>query len=195
MRRRGLLAGMAAITLTRGPAAANTSSLDPLQGANDIVAWFVKLNRDFETIVAGQERQQLARAIERLGRDLFLLEIDTIALRDEIPAYLPPETMLRRLDASVAALFNRLRAVKVAVRALGDQLRQRDDSNTVEKRLSVGIGVRGATLNYMERVLSNARANGAWPHEAIVKQLNIGIAAVHDAQTAVMKFHRRLTDV
>jgi|GEM_PF-5741348 len=193
MKRRGLLAGLAAFTLTPGPTAANPSALDPLQGADAIVAWFVKLNRDFETIVAGQERQQLARAIQRLGSDLYLLEIDTVALRDEITAHLPSEVVLRRLDASVAALFNRLRAVKAAVRELGAELRQRDEADTVEERLSIGIGVRGATLNYMEQVLKDARANRAWSREAIVRQLNIGIAAVKDAQTAVMNFHRRLT--
>lgn len=181
------------LLLSPGLCLAQTPSfdLDPLGGANEIVAWFVKLNADFDQIVVLQERKQLARALDRLRVRLYDLETGTRDLRDAIPPGLPPEAVLKQLDGLVVDLFTDLQALQGAVRALGADLRRTDEAQGVENRLGTGLDTRRRVLTAMAQSLGQAR-QGVWKPAQMTATLNAGIDAVYQAQIAVIGFLRRL---
>lgn len=193
MRRRAVIGTGLGLLLAPGLAVAQTPSfeLEPLSGANEIVAWFVKLNADFDQIVVLQERKQLTRALDRLRVRLYQLEMGTRDLRDAIPLGLPPEPVLKHLDGLVVDLFTDLQALQGAVRALGADLRRTDEAQGVENRLGTGLDTRRRVLTAMAQSLTQAR-QGVWKPAQMTATLNAGIDAVYQAQIAVIDFLRRL---
>jgi hypothetical protein len=155
-----------------------------------LTSWFSKLNEQFDAAVKTESRAQLGRAVDRLRKDLYALEVDTRILMERVPDMAPTPNEREGLDALAAELQSTVQRLAASARSLGADLRLNDAEN-VEFALTSGLHKRGYIVTEVRRALLPS-ANTQWNGAALRGRLAEGIEAVKSAQLGVTEFSRRL---
>lgn len=183
------------LVLSQMPASAADRGWDPLEGISSLVAWFKTLNAEFDQIADQEKQGQLLRSVDRLRRDLYRLEVDTRFLLESIPTEPPTESELQHIGNYADDLLQTVEELSEHVREVGADLRlqDRDAGDEVEWKLTSGLRTRGVVLTYVQdKLVEAARDPTSWEPQAVRAKLQIGLAAVKEAQVAVTGFQRRL---
>jgi hypothetical protein len=161
---------------------------EPFDGITKLVDWFSKLNRQFDQLVASEQRGQLTRSVDRLRKELYTLEADTQLLLDRIPDEPPDDARRMQLRVLVRNLMATVERLSQSVRDIGAELRL-VEAGEIEDRLTRGLRTRMLALTFLE-----ARIEGEAPWDAaeVRGRLKQGLAAVKDAQLAATTFSQQL---
>jgi hypothetical protein len=163
---------------------------EPFDGVTKLVAWFTKLNDQFDQVVAVEKRGQLVRKVDRLRKDLYALEADTRILLDNIPSNVPSADQRQQLLQLTTELMQSVQRLGITARDVGADLRLNNGSE-VEEALTYGLKTRALALTYLQRAIEGS-ASGIWDAAEARQRLERGLQAVKDAQIAVTVFRNRL---
>jgi len=182
------------------PTVMASSGWDPLDGISHLVTWFQQLNNDFDALVVSEKKAQLLRAVDRLRKSLYQLEVDTRFLIDSIPTECPDLEQRGQIKGYVKDLLRTVRRLSGNLREVGADLRLADQTERFEAEsiLTRGLGIRRAVLTEVEQELMEshfcAPAFGSpWRPDWIRTRLQVGLNAVKDAQIAITEFQRKIT--
>lgn len=156
-----------------------------------VTKWFEKLNAQFDVAVKTESRAQLQRAIDRLRKNLYSVEIDAKMLADEIPDQRPSESERMRLDELSEELQGRVQELAASAKKVGADLRL-NDSSEVERVLFSGIQTRSLAIKELRKSLL-PDPGSAWNGPLLRERMIKGVDAIHAAQIAVTNFSNRLS--
>jgi hypothetical protein len=178
----------------RKPALPGPDTWEPLDEIGGVATWFRKLSAEFDRYVEKEKRAQLWRGVDKLRKALYQLEQDSLALRDLIPEATPTEQERAALIQQTSSLMQTVRRLSESLREIGADLRLSDPDEMwrVEERIFYGFRTRAVTLSYIQREVQRSREGGPWDAPAMRERLDKGIAAIRDAQKAVVAFHSQL---
>ena len=165
------------------------STWEPFDGVTKLVAWFTKLNEQFDQVVVAEKRGQLIRKVDRMRKDLYLLEADTRILQDSIPTQAPTAEQRAHLEQLASELMRSVEQLSGSAREVGADLRL-NDANDVERALTHGLRTRGIVLSNFQKALAEPAAT--WNAPDLRKMLAQGLKAVQEAQLAVTAFRKKL---
>lgn len=156
-----------------------------------LVAWFNKLNQQFDGAVRSEGRAQTQRAVDRLRKDLYALEADARLLAEAIPDQAPSEPARLRLDQLANELQLTVQRLQAAARDLGAELRL-NDAESVEAVVNSGLRKRGMRLQELRSALLPAQG-ASWNGPLLRSRMLEGVEAVREAQLGVTSFSRKLS--
>jgi hypothetical protein len=147
-----------------------------------LVRWFEQLNGEFDKVVANEEHAQLMRSVDDLRVNLYLVERDTQILKDKIPDTRPDEEKRNELGSRADALLTALEKIGTLVRAIGADIRLKDEGIPVEYALTAQpMRNKPTDLNYIEEAI---RHYGPWDAKDFLQRccwwantLNFGFGA------------------
>jgi hypothetical protein len=183
-----MLVALAALTQTQ-PSLAQ-ASWEPLDGVSQMVSWFAKLNEQIDKVVETEKRGQLVRAVDRLRKELYALEANTVILRDSVPEGLPSAEERQYLQQLADELLQVVVRLSKSVRDVGAELRL-NDAEQIESALTYGLRTRAQVLTEFQQALAQSE-QGKWNPSVVRRRLDAGIQAVKAAQLAATKFRRDL---
>jgi hypothetical protein len=172
-------------------AAARAATWGPLDGVNELVVWFTRLNSQFDTLVVAERRGQLEHSVDHLRTALYGVELDSQKLLDSVPDERPEGTKkneIEQLDRSLMTAVNELGA---SAREVGADLRL-NDGVEIEARLTSGLHTRALALSGLQKMLDSA---APWDAKSIRGSLAEGLRAIHDAQLATTEFRVKLDNL
>jgi hypothetical protein len=183
-----MLVAVAALTQMQ-PSLAQ-ASWEPLDGVSQMVSWFAKLNEQIDKVVETEKRGQLVRAVDRLRKELYALEANTVILRDSVPEGLPSAEERQYLQQLADELLQVVVRLSKSVRDVGAELRL-NDAEQIESALTYGLRTRAQVLTEFQQALAQSE-QGKWHPSVVRRRLDVGIQAVKAAQLAATKFRRDL---
>lgn len=163
---------------------------DPMTGVSQMVSWFAKLNEQIDKVVETETRGQLVRAVDRLRKELYALEANTVVLRDSVPEGLPNAEERQYLQQLADDLLQVVIRLSKSVRDVGAELRL-NDAEQIESALTYGLRTRAQVLTAFQQALAQSE-QGKWNPSEVRGRLDAGIQAVKAAQLAATKFRRDL---
>lgn len=178
----------------RPPPLPTADTWEPLDEIGGIATWFRRMSAEFDRYVDKERREQLWRGVDKLRKALYQLEQDSTALRDQIPDARPTAQEREVLWTRTAQLMQTVRRLSESLRDIGPDLRLSDPDEMwrVEERIFYGFRTRAITLSYIQRELRRSDGGGPWEPASMRERLDKGIAAIRDAQKAVVEFHGKL---
>ena len=168
---------------------------DPLEGVNRLASWFRTLTANFDRVVETEKRGQLIRAVDKLRKELYLLEVDTRFLLESISDRQPTPPEHDRLEESARDLLNTVRRLTSRLREVGADLRlaDRSEERAVEERLAYGLRTRFLVVTFVEERLQAVKSGSErWAPDALRAHLRRGLEAVRNAQLAATEFQAKL---
>jgi hypothetical protein len=181
---------VALATLTQTQPSLAQASWEPLDGVSQMVSWFAKLNEQIDKVVETEKRGQLVRAVDRLRKELYALEANTVVLRDSVPEGLPSAEERQYLQQLADELLQVVVRLSKSVRDVGAELRL-NDAEQIESALTYGLRTRAQVLTEFQQALAQSE-QGKWNPSVVRRRLDVGIQAVKAAQLAATKFRRDL---
>ena len=165
------------------------STWEPFDGVTKLVAWFTKLNEQFDQVVTTEKRAQLIRKVDRMRKDLYLLEADTRIIQDSIPTKPPTAEQRAQLEQLTSELMRSVEQLSRSAREVGADLRL-NDAGEVEHALTYGLRTRALVLSYLQTAIAESAVT--WNASEVRERLAQGLKAVQDAQLAVTAFRKKL---
>jgi hypothetical protein len=181
---------VAVAALTQSNPSMAQAGWDPMTGVSQMVSWFSKLNEQIDKVVETEKRGQLVRAVDRLRKELYALEANTVVLRDSVPEGLPSAEERQYLQQLADDLLQVVIRLSKSVRDVGAELRL-NDAEQIESALTSGLRTRAQVLTAFQQALAQSE-QGKWNPSEVRGRLDAGIQAVKAAQLAATKFRRDL---
>lgn len=181
---------VAVAALTQSNPSMAQAGWDPMAGVSQMVSWFSKLNEQIDKVVETEKRGQLVRAVDRLRKELYALEANTVVLRDSVPDGLPSAEERQYLQQLADDLLQVVIRLSKSVRDVGAELRL-NDAEQIESALTSGLRTRAQVLTAFQQALAQSE-QGKWNPLEVRGRLDAGIQAVKAAQLAATKFRRDL---
>lgn len=187
-----LIVAAALVFLGSQPASSDARTWNPYRGVDELLIWFDNLNSRFDKIVDVEQRAQLIRSIDRIRKDLYIIEADTHIIIEMVGQNDPEGDDRKYMIELSEKLLTSILSLRNSVKQVGADIRLQDETYNVEQIIIIGLIQRKKTVTVLQSALSDGQI-GNWNSSNIKKHLSLGLESISKAQLTVTNFRRELT--